>query len=101
MRHTFLFLLIACEVFEDVFSKITKKSFKRIVDKICDMFEEEDVFDSLIQFLTRSVQVLCKVTICKTTPLQFVKIDFGDTSQMKSSKMRSLYCLRHAFRWKL
>lgn len=46
----------ACEVFEDVFSKITKKSFKRIVDKICDMFEEEDVFDSLIQFLTRSVQ---------------------------------------------
>ena len=54
--HDYL-LKEACDVFEDVFTKITRKSFKKLIDKICAVFTEEDVFDSLIQFLTRSVQV--------------------------------------------
>jgi len=34
-----------------------------MVDKICNMFTEEDIFDTLVQFLTKSVQVRCVATL--------------------------------------
>ena len=54
------FLLLFClaaDVFEEAYGKISRKQFRKLIEKIVAMFEDEDVFDSLITFLFASVEV--------------------------------------------
>nr|XP_047124372.1 EF-hand calcium-binding domain-containing protein 5-like isoform X2 [Hydra vulgaris] len=44
--------------FNNVFWKISRSDFKQIIDEICALFPNKDVFDQLIKYLIKSVQRL-------------------------------------------
>ena len=50
-------LISALKVFGQVNSTLNKRTFRECIDAIVKCFPEEDVFESLIQFLTTSVEV--------------------------------------------
>lgn len=47
----------ALKVFGEVDNTLNKRTFRECIDAIIKSFPEEDVFDSLIHFLTTSVEV--------------------------------------------
>ncbi|XP_065654008.1 EF-hand calcium-binding domain-containing protein 5 isoform X3 [Hydra vulgaris] len=44
--------------FDNIFWKISRSDFKQIIDEICALFPNKDVFDQLIRYLIKSVQRL-------------------------------------------
>ena len=51
------FEISALKVFGQVTSTLNKRTFRECIDAIVKSFPEEDVFESLINFLTTSVEV--------------------------------------------
>ena len=49
--------IIALQVFNEVNSTLDKRSFRQCIDTIVKLLTDEDAFDSLIDFLTKSVEV--------------------------------------------
>ena len=47
----------ALQVFGQVDSALNKRTFRECIDAIVKTFPDEDVFESLIDFLTKSVEV--------------------------------------------
>ena len=52
-----MLLFVAAHVFADTHEKIDRNSFKKYIQEIVDMYQEEDCFESLINFLFTRVEV--------------------------------------------
>ena len=61
------FEISALKVFGQVTSTLNKRTFRECIDAIVKSFPEEDVFESLINFLTTSVEVRLHL-MCITFP---------------------------------
>lgn len=57
--------ITALKVFGEVHSTLNKRSFRECIDAIVKSFPDEDVFESLIHFLTTSVEVSVDTKQCK------------------------------------
>ena len=55
--HFRLHFFTALEIFGRVDSTLNKRTFRECLDAIVKSFTDEDVFESLIEFLTKSVEV--------------------------------------------
>lgn len=55
--YSLLLKISALKVFGQVNSTLNKRTFRECIDAIVKSFPEEDVFESLIHFLTTSVEV--------------------------------------------
>ena len=55
--YRYLHFLSALEIFGRVDSTLNKRTFRECLDAIVKSFTDEDVFESLIEFLTKSVEV--------------------------------------------
>lgn len=53
----FVQFVTALQVFSEVNSTLDKRSFRQCIDTIVKLLTDEDAFDSLIDFLTKSVEV--------------------------------------------
>lgn len=51
----------ALNVFGEVGDTLNKRTFRECIDAIIKSFSDEDVFESLIHFLTTSVEVRLKI----------------------------------------
>ena len=58
------FLITALLVFGGVNSTLDKRSFRTCIDDIVKSFPDEDGFESLIDFLTKSVEVRRAILCC-------------------------------------
>lgn len=69
--HFRLHFFTALEIFGRVDSTLNKRTFRECLDAIVKSFTDEDVFESLIEFLTKSVEVRTQYNL-PSVPILFI-----------------------------